>query len=87
MAALPWAERLAVWTVGAVLFSEGQAHVGDPRKCDAFGYLPMTYTRATEAALVVLRTRTPPSPDMPPDERRAAIGELLGACLEEYSAL
>ena len=86
-AALPWSERLAVWTVGAVLFAEGQQHPGDASECDAFGYLPMTFSLATESALRVLRTRPPPSPDMDPRERRAAIGELLVACLEEYEAL
>ena len=85
---LSWAERLAVWTVGAVLFGEGQAHEGEnARECDAFGYLPLTYTIATDAALQVLKTRTPPSPDMDPDERVAVIWKLLSASLQEYSTL
>ncbi len=85
--ALPWSERLAIWMLGSVMFSEGQAHVGDARECDAFGYLPLTYTLANEAALRVLSTRTPPSPDMPPRVAAVAMGELLVAALEEYAAL
>ena len=73
---LSWAERLAIWTVGALFFEEGRAHVADASECEAFRYLPMTYALATEAAVEVLSTRTPPGPDMDPRERVAAMGEV-----------
>ena len=85
--ALPWADRLAILTVGAVLFGEGQRHLGTADECDAFGHMPLTFSVASEAAQQVLSTRPPPSLDMSPDERVTLIGELLIASLQEYAAL
>ena len=85
--ALPWADRLAILTVGAVLFGEGQRHLGTADGCAAFGHMPMTFSVAHEAAQQVLSTRPPPSADMSQDERVTLIGELLIASLEAYSSL
>ena len=85
--ALPWADRLAILTVGSIMFAEGQRHLGTADACAAFGHMPMTFSVAHEAAQQVLSTRPPPSPNMSPDERVTLIGELLIASLQEYAAL